>query len=52
MNVKSRLSKIEKRVKTDNYLPVLIVDDRSLNDRYREKIGPNTVVFIDDIGDE
>ncbi|CDQ20979.1 hypothetical protein [Halobacillus karajensis] len=52
MKLDKRLKRIEERVKTDNLLPVVFVNDKTEIEAHRERMGKATVVFIDDIWDE
>ncbi|MGG4156877.1 hypothetical protein [Delftia tsuruhatensis] len=45
----SRLEKIEKEMQFKFYIPVLILDSEDDLKENLHLIGPNTVVFIDDI---
>jgi hypothetical protein len=48
----SRLEKLEKELEYKSYIPVLFLDSKDDVEKNSHLIGPKTVVFIDDIGDE
>ena len=52
MKLDKRLKKLEGRIKDDRFIPVLFVDHEDEIEQYRDQIGENTIVFIDDYGDE
>ncbi len=53
MNLDKRLKRIEDKKTVSKFLPVLILDDEGEIKNCQHLIGPQTVIFIDDIpGDE
>jgi hypothetical protein len=51
-NLKTKIEALEKRKKVSQYVPVLFLDGEDNIEEYKHLIGPETVVFIDNVGDE
>lgn len=52
MNLDKRLKRIEDKKQVSKYLPVVFVDSEEEIGQYNHLIGPETIIFINDYGDE